>query len=40
MKKILAAVLLLLVFASPAFASKHNRQYPHRSHHHHQHPHA
>ncbi|MFZ1085501.1 MAG: hypothetical protein WAN35_11085 [Terracidiphilus sp.] len=38
MKKILAAVLLLVFFASPAFASKHNHKYPHH-HRHHNHPH-
>jgi hypothetical protein len=35
MKKILTAVLLVLVFASPAFAAtRHHRH--HRHHHHHQ----
>jgi hypothetical protein len=40
MKKIFAAVLLLLVFASPAFASKHNHKYPPHHHHHNHHHHA
>jgi hypothetical protein len=34
MKKFIAAVLLMLVFASPAFASKHNHKYPHHHRHH------
>jgi hypothetical protein len=38
MKKILAAILLMLVFSSPAFASKHNHKYPsHHRHHNHGH---
>jgi len=34
MKKIIAAALLVMVFASPAFAAKHHR---HHRHHHHAH---
>jgi hypothetical protein len=38
MKKFFAAALLLMVFASPAFAMKHH--HPHHSHHvHHHHAH-
>jgi predicted S18 family serine protease len=44
MKKILAAVLLLMVFASPAFAASkrhphYNHHLDHQQHHHQHHPH-
>jgi hypothetical protein len=39
MKKIFAALLFLMVFASPAFASHHRRHhYNHHFDHHHHHP--
>jgi hypothetical protein len=37
MKRILSAALLVLVFASPAFAKKHYHQQHHVRHHHQQH---
>jgi hypothetical protein len=37
MKKIIAVALLLMVFASPAFAAgHHSHHHPHHPHHHHQ----
>jgi hypothetical protein len=43
MKKILAIALLLMVFASPAFAARRirhaNHHYDHHHHHHNHHPH-
>jgi predicted S18 family serine protease len=37
MKKIFAVALLLMVFASPAFAAgHHSHHHPHHPHHHHQ----